>query len=99
MNSLGGLIGGVVGGVVGAAIWAGISYGTGYEIGWLAWSWGPGNEDCGEMDMTEDGRFETLHGWGLKVAMTDPHSIQRTSRIPESVYRRQCARAVGSTQQ
>jgi hypothetical protein len=47
------------------------------------------------MDMTEDGRFETLHGWGLEIAKTDPHSIRHTSRIPESLYREHCPRVLG----
>jgi mannan endo-1,4-beta-mannosidase len=64
-------------------------------IGWLAWEWGPGNRDCVEMDMTEDGRFETLHDWGLEIAKTDPHSIRHTSRIPESLYRERCPRVLG----
>jgi mannan endo-1,4-beta-mannosidase len=64
------------------------------KVGWLAWEWGPGNKDCAEMDMTTDGHFETLRGWGLEVAMTDPHSIQKTSKIPESVYRGRCARKI-----
>ena len=37
------------------------------EIGWLAWSWGPGNSDCEEMDMTTDSKFETLRDWGLDI--------------------------------
>ena len=68
-----------------------------HEIGWLAWSWGPGNQDCGEMDMTEDGRFETLHGWGLEVAVTDPNSIRNTSKIPESMLRGKCPRRLGAS--
>ncbi len=63
-----------------------------HGVGWLAWSWGPGNNDCAEMDMTTDGRFETLRDWGLEVAVTHPSSIQKTSRIPESMYRGECAR-------
>ncbi|NLD99725.1 MAG: cellulase family glycosylhydrolase, partial [Fibrobacter sp.] len=51
------------------------------EIGWLAWSWGPGNSDCATMDMTTDSKFETLRGWGLEVAVTDPNSIKNTSVI------------------
>lgn len=61
------------------------------EIGWLAWSWGPGNADCEAMDMTEDGRFETLHDWGLEVAVTDPNSIQNTSVRPRSMTSDSCA--------
>ena len=63
-----------------------------HEVGWLAWSWGPGNNDCGEMDMTSAGTFDTLRGWGLEVAVSHPASIQKTSRIPESMHRGECAR-------
>jgi len=63
-----------------------------HEVGWLAWSWGPGNRDCAEMDMTSDGKFATLRAWGLDVAVTHPASIQRTSHIPESLRRGACAR-------
>lgn len=52
------------------------------DIGWLAWSWGPGNSDCAAMDMTTNGSFETLHGWGLEVAVSDPNSIMNTSVRP-----------------
>jgi mannan endo-1,4-beta-mannosidase len=62
-----------------------------HEIGWLAWSWGPGNNDCAEMDMTTDGKFSSLRDWGLDVAVQHPASIQHTSRIPESVASGQCA--------
>jgi hypothetical protein len=55
------------------------------EIGWLAWSWGPGNSDCADMDMTTDSTFETLHGWGLEVATTDVNSIKNTSVRPKSM--------------
>lgn len=50
--------------------------------GWLAWSWGPGNGDCAEMDMTENNQFETLHGWGFEVALSLRNSIQNTSKRP-----------------
>lgn len=59
-------------------------------IGWLAWSWGPGNSDCPAMDMTRDGRFETLHGWGEEVALSDPNSIRNTSVRPYSVEHGTC---------
>ncbi len=52
-------------------------------VGYLAWSWGPGNQDCAEMDMTEDGTFDSLHGWGLEVAITSPHSIQAIAVRPQ----------------
>ena len=60
------------------------------DIGWLAWSWGPGNSDCAAMDMTEDGKFETLHDWGLQVAVTDPNSIQNTSKRPGFIENGTC---------
>ncbi len=59
-------------------------------IGWLAWSWGPGNQDCAEMDMTEDGTYETLHAWGEEVALTDPNWICMTSRRPRSMVDGEC---------
>jgi len=62
------------------------------EIGWLAWSWGGvKNRDCpGMFDMTRDGNFETLEGWGLNVAVSDPNSIQKTSKRPKSMTLRRC---------
>jgi mannan endo-1,4-beta-mannosidase len=53
------------------------------EVGYLPWSWGPGNSDCAEMDMTEDGFFDTLHGWGLEVAITSTHSIKAIAVRPD----------------
>ncbi|MEQ9220160.1 MAG: cellulase family glycosylhydrolase [Cyclobacteriaceae bacterium] len=50
--------------------------------GWLAWSWGPGNGDCAEMDMTENNQLETLYGWGFEVALSLKNSIQNTSKRP-----------------
>ena len=55
-----------------------------HNIGWLAWSWGlMDNGDCSEMDMTSDskrGEFEGLFDWGLEVGVSDPYSIQNTSK-------------------
>jgi mannan endo-1,4-beta-mannosidase len=53
------------------------------EIGYLPWSWGPGNSDCAEMDMTVDGTFDTLHGWGLEIVMTSTYSIHNLAVRPE----------------
>jgi len=52
------------------------------SIGWLAWSWGPGNSDCAQMDMTKTVAFETLYNWGLEVAITDSYSIKNTAVRP-----------------
>lgn len=51
------------------------------KIGWLTWSWGPGNSDCPGMDMSQ-GTFETLHGWGLETAVTHKNSIKNTAKRP-----------------
>ncbi|HNY32795.1 MAG TPA: cellulase family glycosylhydrolase [Fibrobacteria bacterium] len=51
------------------------------EIGWLAWSWGGvPNQPQTDLDMTRDGTFDSLHGWGREVAMDHPLSITRTAR-------------------
>jgi mannan endo-1,4-beta-mannosidase len=54
------------------------------EIGWLPWSWGGvKNSDCASdqpFDMTSNGTYAGLQGWGLEVAVTDPNSIQNTSK-------------------
>ncbi len=52
------------------------------NIGWLAWSWGPGNFDSPEMDMTVHGSYNTLVGWGKEIAVDSPLGIQNTSIIP-----------------
>jgi mannan endo-1,4-beta-mannosidase len=58
---------------------------TNNQIGWLAWSWGPGNDPQAFLDMTEDGTYNTLHGWGREVAITDQYSIQNTAVRPASM--------------
>jgi mannan endo-1,4-beta-mannosidase len=56
------------------------------EVGWIAWSWGGvKNSDCasdGPFDMTTNGTYNGLTGWGLEVARTDPNSIQNTAVRP-----------------
>jgi mannan endo-1,4-beta-mannosidase len=55
--------------------------------GWLAWSWGGvKNFDCpgGFLDMTTDGTYAGLVGWGYNVAVGDTNSIQNTAA--PSVY-------------
>jgi mannan endo-1,4-beta-mannosidase len=65
-----------------------IEYAQKYNIGWLAWEWGPGNQDCAEMDMTKDGKFDTLWGWAKEVAIESPYSIKNTSVRPKSIDER-----------
>jgi mannan endo-1,4-beta-mannosidase len=57
------------------------------SIGWLSWSWGPGNSDCPAMDMTRTDAFDSLYGWGKEVALTHPFSIKNTSLRPLSLFR------------
>jgi mannan endo-1,4-beta-mannosidase len=53
------------------------------QIGWLAWSWGPGNNPQTFLDMTEDSTYDTLHDWGLEVAVTSQYSIKNTAVRPD----------------
>lgn len=55
------------------------------EIGYLAWSWGPGNQPQSFLDMTTDGTFATLRDWGLEVCITDPHSVKNIAVRPASM--------------
>jgi mannan endo-1,4-beta-mannosidase len=63
-----------------------------HEIGHLAWSWGGvKNNDCpGMLDMTADGTFDSLHGWGLEVAVNDPNSLKNTSIRPPYILNGTC---------
>ncbi|MCX7683005.1 MAG: cellulase family glycosylhydrolase, partial [Anaerolineae bacterium] len=56
-----------------------------YGFGYYPWEWGPGNNPQTHLDMTRDGTYDTLHGWGLEVAITDPFSILNTSDRPYSI--------------
>lgn len=71
-----------------------LSYSKDKEIGWLAWSWGGVKnadcEDAGPFDMSTDGTFEGLTGWGLEVAVSDPNSIQNTAVRPQSILTGNC---------
>lgn len=64
------------------------------DIGWLAWSWGPGNNPQTWLDMTSAGTFATLKGWGLEVATTNAASIKNTSKRPASVLTGSCGTPV-----
>jgi mannan endo-1,4-beta-mannosidase len=60
-------------------------------IGMFPWEWGPGNHPQTWLDMTADGTYDTLFGWGLEVAKTDPYSIANTAVRPYSMVRGACA--------
>jgi mannan endo-1,4-beta-mannosidase len=55
------------------------------SFSWLAWSWGPGNSDCKDMDMTPTDTFAGLDDWGLEVAVSHPNSIKNTSQRPSII--------------
>jgi mannan endo-1,4-beta-mannosidase len=69
-----------------------ITYSLAREISWYAWSWGGvKNTDCPrDFNMTTDGTFAGLVGWGLDVAVDHPASIENTSRRPRSVELGDC---------
>ncbi len=52
------------------------------EVGYLPWSWGPGNNPQTFLDMTPDMMYNSLSGWGLEVAVTDTHSIKNIAVRP-----------------
>ncbi|MBN2737607.1 MAG: discoidin domain-containing protein [Spirochaetales bacterium] len=58
---------------------------TAKGVGWLPWSWGPGNNPQTFLDMTTDGTYAGLQGWGREVAVTYPNSIQNTAVRPASI--------------
>lgn len=68
-------------------------------IGMLPWEWGPGNHPQTWLNMTEDGTYDTLFGWGLEVTVTDEFSIANTAARPASMVTGRCvpvrARAAG----
>ncbi|PXV95554.1 mannan endo-1,4-beta-mannosidase [Lachnotalea glycerini] len=55
------------------------------QIGYLPWEWGPGNNPQTFLDMTTDGTYDTLNGWGLEVAETDTYSIHNIAERPVSM--------------
>ncbi len=56
-----------------------------YGFGYYPWEWGPGNNPQTHLNMTHDSTYDTLHDWGLEVAITDPFSILNTSDRPYSI--------------
>jgi mannan endo-1,4-beta-mannosidase len=55
------------------------------QVGWLPWSWGPGNNPQAFLDMTTDGNYSTLRDWGLVAAVTDTYSVKNTAVRPASI--------------
>lgn len=65
-----------------------------HGLGWLAWSWSPGNNPQTWLDMTSDGKHSGLRGWGLEVSETLPTSIKNTSVRPASLAGGACAAGI-----
>lgn len=55
------------------------------EVGYMPWSWGPGNNPQTFLDMTTDGTYDSLHGWGLEVCVTHEYSIKNIAVRPASI--------------
>ncbi|MEO5767654.1 MAG: cellulase family glycosylhydrolase, partial [Polyangia bacterium] len=64
------------------------------DIGYLPWSWGAvKNTDCAAdqpFDMSTDGTYNGLQGWGKEVAVTDTNSIMNTSKRPHYMTAGSC---------
>ncbi len=57
------------------------------DVGYIAWSWGPGNQPQTFLDMTTDGTFDKLVEWGKEVCINNAHSIKNISVIPASMLK------------
>lgn len=55
------------------------------DIGYIAWSWGPGNNPQTFLDMTSDGTFETLNDYGTEVCLTSQYSVKNLAVRPASM--------------
>ena len=66
------------------------------SIGWLAWSWGPGNDQQFWLDMITDSTYNTLQGWGREVAVTDRNNIVNTSVKSYYLTHRACSISSGT---
>lgn len=55
------------------------------DIGYIAWSWGPGNNPQDFLDMTSDGYFETLNDYGKEICFTSDYSVNKLAVRPASM--------------
>lgn len=56
-----------------------------YEIGYLIWSWGPGNSPQTFLDMTTDGTFDTLQPWAKEMLFDNDYSLSKLVKKPKSL--------------
>ncbi|BFM22302.1 glycoside hydrolase family 5 protein [Gilvimarinus japonicus] len=51
-----------------------------FDIGFLPWSWGPGNKPQKHLDMSDDGTVEGLTGWGREIMLDETYAIARNAK-------------------
>nr|WP_302597529.1 X2-like carbohydrate binding domain-containing protein [uncultured Cellulosilyticum sp.] len=56
-----------------------------YEIGYLIWSWGPGNSPQTFLDMTTDGTFDTMQDWAKEMVFDDKYALANLVQRPASM--------------
>ncbi len=56
-----------------------------YEIGYLIWSWGPGNNPQKFLDMTTDGMFDTMQDWAKEMVFEDEYALANLAVKPASM--------------
>ncbi len=54
-----------------------------FDVSFLPWSWGPGNKPQKHLDMTDDGSFEGLTGWGREVMLDEDYAIANNAVKPD----------------
>jgi len=55
------------------------------QIGYIIWSWGPGNNPQEWLDMTADGTHDTLNDYGMEICYTSDYSINKLAVRPASM--------------
>ncbi|MBU2884531.1 glycoside hydrolase family 5 protein [Gilvimarinus agarilyticus] len=53
-----------------------------FDIGFMPWSWGPGNKPQQHLDMTDDGTLQGLTGWGREIMLDEPYAIAHNAVTP-----------------
>ncbi len=55
------------------------------EIGYLIWSWGPGNNPQTFLDMTTDGTFDTMQDWAKEMVFENQYALANLAEKPASM--------------
>ncbi|HEY7883813.1 MAG TPA: cellulase family glycosylhydrolase [Cellvibrionaceae bacterium] len=61
-----------------------------HKIGFLPWSWGPGNQPQRHLDMSTDGTYDGLTGWGRELMLDAPFAISKHAVRPHFLQHGQC---------